>query len=387
MADGGSGGGGGRSSPGHHSGEGRNILPSGQGHSGHDVFFAAVQMTRMPMCLSDPSTPDNPLVFVNRAFLEMTGYEEAEVIGRNCRFLQGPHTDPGMVRRIARALEAREDLAIELFNYRRDGTGFWNALYISPVFDRQGKLIYHFASQMDVTRRREAESMLRQSQRMETLGAMASGVAHEFNNLMTIAVASVEQASARAVDERQRTQLERADWAARRAGRLTQQMLSFARRQFHDDQLTDLSERVRELDSILGQMTGPGIEIAMRLAPEKLPVRLDTGQFELALINLARNAADAMPDGGTLTLATRLLPGGAAPLVELEVADTGEGMPAEVMRRATEPFFTTKARGRGTGLGLSMVQGFAEQSGGALTIESTPGQGATLRLRFPLHSR
>ena len=379
---------------GHHTAGGRNIAVDGSGLNGKDIFFAAVQMTRMPMCMSDPNHPDAPLVFANEAFQRMTGYSAAEIIGRNCRFLQGPDTDPDSLLEIRRAIAAREDVALELLNYKKDGTPFWNALYISPVFDADGQLIYLFGSQVDVTRRKQAEVVLHQSQRMEALGSMAAAVAHEFNNLMTIVIGSVQQAQERVADDRQHRQLERVEWAARQAGRLTQQMLSFARRQFHDLQATDLNQLLAETDSLLAQVVGPAIEVRLDLSEQAAPVWLDTGQFELALINLARNAADAMPEGGELTIATRLMdelpfeqpiaardkPG---PWVVLHVTDTGQGMPPEVMRMATEPFFTTKERGKGTGLGLSMVNGFAEQTGGFVKLDSAPDEGTSVTLVLP----
>jgi PAS domain S-box-containing protein len=372
--------------PGHHSGEGRNVIGGG-GLGGHDVFSAAVRMTRMPMCLADPNQPDLPLVFVNEAFQLMTGYSEAEILGRNCRFLQGPHTDAEAVQRVREAIATRQDVSIELLNYKRDGTPFWNALYLSPVFDPEGRLIYFFASQLDVTKRRAAEAALQQSQRMEALGSMASGVAHEFNNLMTVVVGSAQQAMEAPSNERQMQQLERIERSARLAGRLTQQMLSFARRQFHDDRAHDLNTLVRDLDSLAAQIVGKEVEVTLDLATEPLPVRVDAGQFELAVINLIRNAADAMPEGGRLTLATRVLDSQGAPrCVTLTVADTGHGMAPDVARKATEPFFTTKERGRGTGLGLSMASGFVAQSGGRLEIDSVPGEGARLTLLFPRHA-
>ena len=366
---------------GHH-GDADCLAPEAGGLGGKSVFFAAVQRSRMPMCLADPNQPDMPLVFVNEAFLRQTGYAEDEVVGRNCRFLQGPGTDPAAVQQLRDAILAREDTMVEMINHKRDGTPFWNALYISPVFDACGTLIYYFASQLDVTRRKEAEAAAQQSQRMEALGSMASSIAHEFNNLMTIVVGSAEQAIERAVDPRQRKQLDRVEWAARQAGQLTQQMLSFARRQFHDAQATDLNQLVGDMDGLLRQVAGPGVAVVLDLSPTPVPAMLDVGQMQLALINLARNAADAMPQGGTMTVSTRSLPDGAG--VALAVADTGSGMAPDVLRRAAEPFFTTKERGKGTGLGLSMVSGFAQQSGGRVEIEA-PGQGVRVTIIVPQH--
>ena len=197
--------------PGHHSGGGRNVISIVREH-GVDVFFAAVQMSRMPMCLTEPHAHDNPIAFCNQAFERLCGYPQAEILGRNCRFLQGEGTDPEAVAELRRAIGAGEEVHLELLNYRRDGTPFWNALFISPVYDTEGRLIYHFASQLDVTRRREAEAVLQQSQRMETLGSMASSLAHEFNNLMTIVLANLERLSEEATGERGRRSVERATW-------------------------------------------------------------------------------------------------------------------------------------------------------------------------------
>jgi len=142
----------------------------------HDMFFAAVQTTRMPMIVTDPSRDDNPIIFANRAFLEMTGYESGEIMGRNCRFLQGPETERSVVDAIREAIEKRVDIATEVLNYRKDGSSFWNALFISPIFNERGDLIYFFASQLDVSRRRDAEDALRQAQKMEALGQLTAAL-------------------------------------------------------------------------------------------------------------------------------------------------------------------------------------------------------------------
>ncbi len=371
---------------GHHITEGRNIISSAGSQGGTDIFFAAVQMSRMPMCLTDPHKDDNPIIFCNQAFEQLTGYGQNEIIGRNCRFLQGPETDPAAVVEIRRQLLRQEDVHLELMNYRKDGSSFWNALFISPVADTTGRLVYYFASQLDVTRKREAEAVLQQSQRMETLGAMASSLAHEFNNLMTIVMANLERIGTEVDGARRAKQIERATWGTRRAAKLTDQMLSFARRQFHENQTLDINETLANCDSILDQMAGADINVVLDLADEPLMVSLDASQLEMALLNMVRNAADAVPAGSRIAIATRArrYDGPATgPAVEIAVADDGCGMSPEVARRATEPFFTTMSLGKGTGLGLSMVKGFVEQSNGKLEIDTAPGIGTTIRLVFP----
>ena len=372
--------------PGHHVSEGRNVIPIGGGTGGTDIFFAAVQMSRMPMCLTNPHRHDNPIVFCNQAFEQLTGYAQDEIIGRNCRFLQGRETDPHSVTEIHRALDAGEDVHIELVNYRKDGSQFWNALFISPVVDTSGKLVYHFASQLDVTRKREAEAVLQQSQRMETLGSMASSLAHEFNNLMTIVLGNLERLDGEVNSERGLRSIERAAWGARRATKLTDQMLSFARRQFHDNQTLDVNATLANCDGILDQMAGTGVTVKLALADEAMMASVDPSQLEMALLNLVRNAAAAAPRGRDLVISTRARrqagPDG-SPSVEISVADQGSGMTPEVAQRALEPFFTTKPLGKGTGLGLSMVKGFVEQSNGQLELQTTEGVGTTIRLVFP----
>ena len=364
------------------------LAASGRGLVHQHVFETAVRRTRMAMALSDPNLPDCPLVYVNPAFTKLTGYDPPSCLGLNCRFLQGPETDRDVVLRIRQAIKERRSIDEEIYNYHRDGSGFWNALYISPVFDDDGKLIYFFSSQIDVSERKEA--LRRQTQRMESMGALASGVAHEFNNLLTVVLGSLERAGAYVADEDQRQYLERADWGAKRAGQLAGELLSLARRQANEDRVADLNQVVRDFEGTLAQIMPQNVQISLELAQTPVLVRVDSGQLELVLLNLARNAADAMPDGGQVSIITRVLsaPEAAAALngrevVELVIADTGEGMPPEVVQRATELFFTTKAAGKGTGLGLFLALEFVDKSGGRLMIDSQVGQGTKMRLAFP----
>jgi len=247
---------------------------------------------------------------------------------------------------------------------------------------------FFFASQLDVTARREA--LRRQTQRMESMGALASGVAHEFNNLLTVVLGSLERAAVNAVDDNQKRNLERADWGAKRAGQLAGELLSLARRQANEERTMDLNQVLRNFEDTLAQIVPKGVSVSLDLAPTPVLAHVDSGQLELVLLNLVRNATDAMPDGGQVSLTTRVLsaPEAASALngreaVELVVADTGQGMPPEVIERATELFFTTKAAGKGTGLGLFLALEFIDRSGGRLIIDSRLGHGTRMRLAFP----
>ncbi|WP_209318722.1 histidine kinase famiy protein [Falsiroseomonas selenitidurans] len=363
-----------------------------------DVFFAAIEMTRMPMIVTDPNLPDNPVVFANPAFQQMTGFAMEEVLGRNCRFMQGSGTDRNAVRQIREAIAARTDIAVEILNYRKDGVAFWNALFVSPVFGCNGELLYYFGSQLDVSRRREAEMALRRAQRLEALGQLTGGVAHDFNNLLQVMVGSLEMLRplVEAADNpRVRRRHEGALEAARRGASLTRQLLAFARRQRLEERPIDLNAALQGLAELLQRALG-GTGLRLRLAPGLRPVRLDPGQLEAALLNLMFNARAAMPGPGEVVVATRLLPQAAvadippedlaaAPhgFLELSVRDAGSGIAPAILDRVTEPFFTTREVGQGSGLGLAQVYGFVRQSGGHLQIESAEGAGTTVRLRFP----
>jgi PAS domain S-box-containing protein len=353
------------------------------------VFFAAIEMTRMPMILTDPNRPDNPIVFANRAFQDLTGYESDEVIGRNCRFLQGAGTDRRAIAEMREAIAAQRAVSVEVLNYRRDGTPFWNAVYIAPVHDQAGALIYFFASQLDITRRRTSEQAYRQAQKMESIGQLTAGLAHDFNNLLQVVLGNLENARARAEDPRLQRSLDNATAAAERGAKLTRQLLAFARKTRLEPKVVDLNRLLDEFGDMLETTAGRNIELRISARRRLPPVNVDPVHLEMALLNVLINARDAMPGGGTVTIATGVeeiepngLPGGR--YVTLSVTDTGEGMPPHVLERATEPFFTTKKAGMGTGLGLAMAHGFTRQSLGRLEIESEVGRGTTVRFLFPV---
>lgn len=357
-----------------------------------NVFFAAIEMTRMPMVITDPHQDDNPIVFANNAFLDLTLYEKEEVVGRNCRFLQGAQTDRGEVAKLREAIEAEDSIALELLNYKRDGTPFWNAVFIGPIHDASGKLLYFFASQIDVTRRRESEKALLQTQKMEAVGQLTAGLAHDFNNLLQVVNGNLELAAARVQDDRVSRYIQSARTAAEKGAKLTGQLLAFARKSRLDPRPVDVNATIHGFCDVLESSLGKQTELQLTLRRGLPRAVLDPEQFEMAVLNIAINARDAMPNGGLIEIVTsKLLLDGDASSRELspgeyvvvEVRDQGQGMPPHVAERATEPFFTTKGQGKGTGLGLAMASGFVQQSRGRLEIDSKAGEGTTVRMLFP----
>ena len=241
----------------------------------------------------------------------------------------------------------------------------------------------------EMNRRAQAEAELRQSQKIEALGQLTGGVAHDFNNLLAVLQGCLEMLTGRQPDQRMQLRVDLALETVARGVSLTRQLLAFARHQPAAMVTVDLNTQLRGMSELLARSVGGGIAIATELAPDLWPVDADPTRFELVVMNLAINAGDAMPDGGTLRIRTGNRKSSAEAgedeaephgFVVLEISDTGTGMPAEVAERAFEPFFTTKGPGKGTGLGLSMAAEFARQSGGSASIASKIGRGTTVTL-------
>jgi signal transduction histidine kinase/ActR/RegA family two-component response regulator len=241
----------------------------------------------------------------------------------------------------------------------------------------------------EINERERAQAALAQVQKMEAIGRLTGGIAHDFNNLLHVVNMNLELVSLYAKEEKVKPVVERAKSAARRGARLTNQLLSFARSQSLMPKLTRVNQLILGMKDLLEISVGSGVQVEMDLCEEDASVVLDPGQLEMAILNLAVNSRDAMPEGGTLKISTGTrfldedadLPVGDYVLVS--VSDTGAGIPAAIVAKVFDPFFTTKPVGSGTGLGLSQVYGFAQQSGGLARIRSAEGQGTTVEMFFP----
>lgn len=325
--------------------------------------------------------------FVNRTAEAWHGRSAADTMGRGVAEILPSGVLGGRPDAIDELLAGR---AIHAERWQRFPDGRERLLedMLVPDLTDEGVVRGIINLSIDITERRATEERLRQSQRMESLGQLAGGVAHDFNNILGVIVGSLDVLQFHLGDRpRERELVDRVLSAARRGASLTNRLLMVANRRALQPVSTDLNALVRDLASLLGATLGEGMSLGTVLADDLPPCLVDPGGLESAIVNLAINARDAMPDGGRLEIATRDLPARDAAagggFVSLTVSDTGTGMPPEVARRAFEPFFTTKEIGRGTGLGLSMVYGFVTQSGGRINLKSIPGQGTEIEILLP----
>ncbi len=252
-----------------------------------------------------------------------------------------------------------------------------------PVYDENGEIEGAVLISRDVTALRRTEQELAHAQRMDAIGQLTGGVAHDFNNILAAITSLAETLQRELPAQSQSADLaRRIDIAAGRGADLVRHLLAFARKQPLKPAATNVNALIEELVGLLGPALGKTIEVKAQLAKDLPPALIDAPQLSTALLNLAVNARDAMPDGGVLTFFTQILPG--SECILLEVADNGMGIPFDQQGKVFEPFYTTKPAGKGTGLGLSMVYGFVTQSGGSVELRSAPGRGAAFRLLLPL---
>ncbi len=356
---------------------------------------AAIEQADEVVMITDPS---GCIQYVNPAFEQVTGYKAADVLGKNPSILKSGEMSDAIYAEIWQTITKGHSWRGRLINRKKNGVTYEEDAVISPVVNPSGKIVNYVAVKRDVTRQVELEHQLMQSQKMEAVGQLAGGVAHDFNNLLMVILNSAlflqEETQP---DTEARGLVDDILNAANQASGLTRQLLAFSRRQMLTPKDIDLNSIVSELQKMLKRLLHENIEICVQMMPEPCPVRVDRGQIEQVLVNLAVNARDAMPDGGTLFLDVQcrdldvnwayvhsagesFTPGRYAVLT---VSDTGCGMTAAQVSRIFEPFYTTKPAGQGTGLGLSTVYGIISQHGGRVSVYSHPGHGTTFHVYLP----
>jgi PAS domain S-box-containing protein len=340
---------------------------------------------------------------VNPATERLFGYGATDLIGQNVKVLMPePYRTEhdGYIESYVRTGEKKIiGIGREVSGKRKDGTVFPLHLSVGE-FEAEGRrfftgMIYDISDRRHIEEAlRESEHRLGQSQKMEAVGQLTGGIAHDFNNLLLVITGNLELLEPRLASDEDRTLLKEAQDAAGLGSKLTDQLLTFARRRHLDARVVQLNDLVVSIADLLRRTLGEHIALSTSLAADAWTTRADPDQFQSAIVNMAVNARDAMPLGGKLVIETRntvivaedvdhqsdLQPG---EYVRLSISDTGEGMTPDVRDRVFEPFFTTKEKGRGTGLGLAMVYGFVKQSGGHVTLYSEPGHGTTFNLCFP----
>jgi PAS domain S-box-containing protein len=338
-------------------------------------------------------TPDGGFVVeqVNPAHEAGVGLKLEDIRGKRVEEILPPRAAETVLRTYRHVVETGS-----IYQYREvfelaGEPQHWDTSLV-PVRDLEGRITRLVGSSRNVTRQVMAEEALRQSQKMEAMGQLTGGVAHDFNNLLTPIVGSLDMLQRKQLGgEREQRLISGAMQSAERAKTLVQRLLAFARRQPLLSVPVDVAKLVTGMADLVASTTGPQIKVVVDTADDLPPAMADPNQLEMALLNLAVNARDAMPDGGTLRIsasAERIGTGHpshvrAGRYIRLSVADTGSGMDEATLARAVEPFFSTKGIGKGTGLGLSMVHGLASQLGGALTIRSRPGLGTNVELWLP----
>jgi PAS domain S-box-containing protein len=325
------------------------------------------------------------------------GYSQNEVIGQHfSRFYTEEDRAAGEPQRALETALNEGKYEREAWRVKKDGSLFWAHVLIDPIFDDHGNHVGFAKVTRDATERKQAQEQLEearaalaQAQKLQALGELAGGIAHDFNNLMTVVVGSADFLRRRPdlPDAKRQQYVDAIHSTAMRATKLTDQLLAFSRRRPLQLEVLDVDASIDGLADLLRRTLGSRIRLEVTLAADAGRVEVDAAQLDNAILNAAVNARDAMPNGGTLTIATQLEVRPQGGRVRIDISDTGLGMPERVLARAFEPFFTTKGVGEGTGLGLSQIHGFAAQAGGHAELSSKEGAGTTVSIILPLSSK
>jgi PAS domain S-box-containing protein len=341
-------------------------------------------------------TPEGIITSWNGGAEKIYGYSQGEIVGKSISILVPPGLEDETPRILARIRSGEHIEHYETARQRKDGRLIQISLTISPIYDAQGRIIAASAVGRDITEKAKLEEQLRHSQKMEAIGLLAGGVAHDFNNILTAIIGFANLVKMKmAPGDPLRAGIDQILVSSDRAAHLTQGLLAFSRKQVIIPKPADLNAIVRSVEKLIGRLIGEDIEFTTQLSAQSLIVMADAGQIEQVLMNLATNARDAMPNGGELSICTGKMVvgedsagaheyGPPGRYAMITVSDTGAGMNEATREKIFEPFFTTKEPGKGTGLGLSMVYGIVKQHEGNLSVSSEPGKGATFRILLPL---
>ena len=354
-------------------------------------LMTAIEQTPESVVITDA---EGRILYVNPVFERVTGYSRAEVIGQNPRLLKSNRQDSAFYQQLWDKISAGEVWRGRFVNKKKDGTLFTEDAVIAPVRDEKGAVTNYIAIKRDISHELELEVQYRQTQKIDSIGRLAGGVAHDFNNILAVICGHTDLALAQlSPDAPLRSNLECIQESAERAANLTRQLLAFARRQVIEPRRINLNELIVNLNKMLHRLIGEDIKLITQTAPDLGQIKADPGQIEQVLLNLVVNARDAMPDGGTLTIRTSNVtldeqyarrhlvdPGD---YVMVSVSDTGVGMTDEVKQHIFEPFFTTKEQGKGTGLGLATCFGIIQQGNGHIHSESQVDKGTQFKIYLP----
>lgn len=358
------------------------------------LLGSAVEQSKESILITDSQIdlPGPRILFVNPAFTQMTGYTAEEALGNSPRFLQGPRTDRAVLDRLRQNLQAGVAFAGEAINYRKDGSEFIMEWQIAPIRGADGNVTHFVAIQRDITERQNNERRALRSQRLESLGTLAGGVAHDLNNALAPIMMGVEMIRAKYPKESKIVDM--FETSAHRGADMVRQLLSFAKGAEGERVSVEPGRMVKELENMMKGSFPKNIQITVQCAPGLPTVLGDATQLHQVILNLCVNARDAMPHGGTLSLdvqytnvdtsyASSIPDAREGDYVRLRVGDTGTGIPANIIDRIFDPFFTTKDPDKGTGLGLSTVMGIVKGHGGFLHVSSQPERGSTFSVYLP----
>lgn len=357
-----------------------------------DRLIAAIEQSGEEVMITDPR---GILQYVNPAFTAVTGYSREDALGRTPAFLKSGSHDDTFYRQFWSTISSGRVWRGRMVNRRKDGSTYTEEATISPVFDDAGQIAHYVAVKREITQQLALEAQLLQAQKLESIGRLAGGVAHDYNNMLSVILGRAELALARADPaDPVREDLEDIAGAAARSIDVTRQLLAFARRQTIVPKTLDLNDTIEGMLKMLRRLIGEDIDL--RWLPEGglWPVTVDPSQIDQILANLCVNARDAISDVGVITIETdnvdlnvdtclKFSDCSPGPYVRLRVSDNGAGMDRDTVQQIFEPFFTTKAPGQGTGLGLATVYGIVRQNGGFIHVSSEPGKGSTFSLFFP----